>query len=91
MTKYQEALTKIKESIKLFHIRCNSESPINEKERFELLQELVNKETPKKPIKDNYEGHIGKKCSRCGKQVWNNEKYCCNCGQHLDWSIEYGK
>lgn len=52
----------------------------------EVLQELVDKETPKKPIKKLY-GHY--KCPVCDN-CWDprdwKSKYCELCGQRLDWS-----
>lgn len=98
MNKYEEALTKIKESIKSFHIRCNSEVPKIEKERFELLQELVDKEKPKKP---RYEGDGYDRrgiiiydtwiCPNCGKSYevdFEEYERCPHCGQLIDWSKE---
>lgn len=52
------------------------------------LQELINKETPKKP----YKGVWKHCCPNCHKyKVLDNEygtkfKRCSNCGQNLDWS-----
>lgn len=49
----------------------------------DALQELVDKEIPKKPYK-NY-GNIGN-CPMCQQQIHAFYDYCCWCGQKLDWS-----
>lgn len=60
----------------------------NESKECDLLQELVDKSTPKKP------DPIYKRCPRCCHKVgWNyyadkKLEYCPNCGQSLDWSDE---
>ena len=72
--KYQKALNWLMEG----NDSCGTE--------WDLLQELVDKETPTKPYKD------GKKykCTKCViVRVSGNR--CPNCGQKIDWSDEDSK
>lgn len=55
------------------------------KENFMLMQELVDKATPKKP---NHMGEGIGNCPSCNSFVTNMDIYCPNCGQRLDWSEE---
>lgn len=108
MNKYKEALDYIvKNSCPMK--TCCSECKINKscnslaKDRINILQELVDKETPKKVIKlDKQEYGYTHKCPNCSQLVvtilYNVESrlingieeddYCCSCGQILDWSEE---
>lgn len=79
MNKYQEALDKVTGSYDPEY--CYPDE-VN------LLQELVNKETPMK-MTDKYM----RKCPKCGKDIAGGHdldvecmSYCFECGQHLDWS-----
>ena len=79
MNKYQKSLENI------FETRCVKNKDIS------LLQELVDKETPKKvkkkikavsPIHDIVIGT----CLNCGEEdLKENCNYCSNCGQKLEW------
>lgn len=56
----------------------------------DMLKELVDKETPKKPIKgkviyNTFENIITHHCE-CGRELSLNNAYCPKCGQKLDWS-----
>lgn len=55
----------------------------------EIEQELIDRETPRKPLWDN-NGYI--KCNTCKLSlVSTNDQlinYCSNCGQKIDWSDE---
>lgn len=86
MNKYQEALDKIDKT-----------SIISEyyQDEVKLIQELVDKATPKKPIFDYLMNEC--KCSNCNhifgyaeEEESNIEKinYCYNCGQAIDWSTD---
>ncbi len=79
MNKYQEALDTL--------VRYAHESPnvgwvlIHEEN---ILQELVDRATPKKPPK-----HDKVVCSTCNSKANYGHpytEYCCHCGQALDWS-----
>lgn len=81
MSKYQEALKRL---------RTNEYLTSREQRKYyNLLQELVDKETPKKPAQ-----HIHSKtkevyyeCRGCGiAGITKAHKYCSECGQKLDWS-----
>ena len=52
-----------------------------------LAKKTLEKQTPKKPEIDIWEKTI---CPNCGEWVgWDyKSKYCCDCGQALDWSNE---
>lgn len=64
-----------------------------------LLQELVDKETPMKPlvtevVDDNRAIDYDKSCPKCKELMYSTSdledwsdgiKYCWNCGQKLDW------
>ncbi|MFR7590239.1 MAG: hypothetical protein ACLUVC_02255 [Longibaculum sp.] len=98
MNKYQEALDNIvrvscpkgKSCRECDFIEiCNCEA----KSYIDKLQELVDKETPKKVITKNK--HMGygtyeeqSYCSRCGANltIEYGYAYCHRCGQALDWS-----
>lgn len=90
MSKYKEALERIKKHCPTLFAEVVKDLAI--------LQELVNKETPKKPY---YEGdgyadgvmvYDVARCPNCDnvfEEYENNgwgENYCHNCGQRLDWS-----
>ncbi len=85
MNKYQEALNNVK--------RVYIESDHYDEEDIRLLQELVDKATPKKPIeKELWHGGIASKCPECGYCLTNSMlpcdtqyKFCPDCGQKIDW------
>lgn len=92
MDKYQEAL----EFIKSDNVTAWGNENIDKMhECIEVLQESVDKETPKKVITKNK--HMGygtyeeqSYCSRCGANLTTEYgyAYCHRCGQALDWSDE---
>ena len=81
MNKYQKALNNVK--------RVYVESEHYDEEDIRLLQELVDKATPKKPKRnvacDKTNFYY---CSKCNTDVYIGMKYCCECGQALDWNDE---
>ena len=89
MNKYQEALTTIKQYI--WEASKETLNP-NELEEIEVLQKLIGKATPNKPIERHYEDegepeYIKVCCpAGCKVQVGNYYNFCPECGQALDWS-----
>ena len=78
MDKYQEGLNYLKGYAEKSQDRFAGEA-------CDYLQELVDKNTPMKPI---YGGKFPA-CPKCGKlchSIWQN--HCDECGQVLDWSEE---
>lgn len=59
-----------------------------------ILQELVDKETPKKPLEfssnitNSEDVYTFNACPNCRKYLYVSQKYCDVCGQALDWSEE---
>ena len=88
MNKHQEALNQIK------HELYAEEDDYN----VSLMQELVDKATPKKPKRKLIETEdlwnetitiVGIDiCDDCKNQVQHSEKFCKYCGQAMDWSEE---
>ena len=79
MYKHQEALNNVK--------RVYVESEHYDEEDIRLLQELVDKATPKKV--DKYSRHKDLEptyfCPICENIVEKEHKYCTECGQRLEW------
>ena len=88
MNRYQEALN----NIRFYCGHANCDGYLNPKvfEELNIIQELVDKETPKKPTFLNYGGYkIGNwHCPNCDSILLNKRSYCEDCGQALDWSDE---
>lgn len=93
MNKYIEALDFVKKHL-------DSKQDI---EKIEVLKELVDKETPKKPHEKYYQiicgvddtmNCIDYHCPNCGKKVvsdivnYKEYRHCYHCGQAIDWSDE---
>ena len=91
MNKYQEALDKLYDGY---------QNGMAGRHYYDIVQELVNKETPMKPI-DKYTEKVRDYlnedsfiyvnfetgyCPNCNKEVNENYTYCNKCGQRLDWS-----
>lgn len=98
MNKYQKALDYLTFPIKsiLMSSRCGGKTLTQE--QIDLLQELVDKATPIKPIViyDDELGQYGEKiaieeyCPICKEELHNvGGAYCHGCGQKIDWRIEY--
>jgi predicted RNA-binding Zn-ribbon protein involved in translation (DUF1610 family) len=87
--KYQEVFKRLKNDIERGNCDYNVEPYLN------VIQELVDKETPMKVIYENDlvdENVIVNTwvyCPTCKEEIpyelWENLNYCPNCGQHLDW------
>lgn len=80
MNKYEEALDFVKKHL-------DSKYDL---EKVEVLQELVDKATPKKilrTVNDNGEPFLPRgygECPKCKTVVGCNNKYCRECGQRLE-------
>lgn len=87
MNKYQEALTNMAIAIKVAYTIDNEEVPKPIIESTALLQELVNKATPKKPIVKSNNGMCSEfRCSNCNDRLYHNQPYCEICGGKVDWN-----
>lgn len=94
--KYQEALIKMCCGCYGGDEGCNGKDKYCS--RYLTLQELVDKETPKKlKSKTDKDGRLLWICPNCGDvymKFWSDvetitcRKYCDECGQKLDWSEE---
>lgn len=104
MNKYQEALDYVNKSV-CTALNCLGIEDNKTIENLNILQELVDKETPAKPIKfDEIDNEIYK-CPNCDEEIrsinrWvldnypyhvdsGKTNYCAECGQKLDWSDKY--
>ena len=97
--KYQEALDNAISDIEYCYNDSFEEVPEKRLKEVELLQQLVDKETPKEPIDKGVKNDILQyKCPTCkigkvGKLIDNGWKtkgegftnYCPNCGQKIKW------
>lgn len=88
MNKYQEALKKVEKSCISVAMEFNFGELFEEDEKaLSTLQELVDKATPKKPIKSNnplFDYMVF--CPACNKSMSFKNYYCGSCGQAVDWS-----
>ncbi len=82
MSKYTEALSSIYFTM---HNRVKPRALGHcEDKNLELLEELVERATPKKPY-DKCDYYI---CPNCSNDRCVCGKFCPNCGQAIDWSVE---
>lgn len=86
MNKYQEALNRIAKY-------CDVNNGSTLEDDLKTLQELVDKETPKKVKVYSFVNAKGRHideyyCGSCDQYIdrIKYENYCFNCGQALDWS-----
>lgn len=85
MNKYQDALNSLNPNY-------IGEQEYSWRKATEILQELVDKETPMKVTEIYTDEYY---CPNCGNETLRfkyhaeyTHKYCLNCGQKLDWSDE---
>lgn len=87
MSKYTDAFNDIVDhGISIDYFNKEAEKP-NDENTILIIQELVNKEIPMKPIKTKWEYACGKCMNAI--HVENEihcEVYCDNCSQKIDWS-----
>lgn len=87
MNKYEEALKSFEEAYR----NVTSDDELTNEKR-DALKELVDKETPMKPIHLGGNKYSCDKCSMAFELKTNtrfvNNQYCDVCGQKLDWDIE---
>lgn len=97
MNKYQEALDRAVKDIEYHYADWGNDIPSERLEEIKLLQELVDKATPKKVSPKWREGYDPKLyypksfyCPSCSRQLRRDQSYkCCpKCGQALDWSYK---
>lgn len=96
MNKYQEALDYVNKSV-CTALSCLGVNDTKTKESLHTLQELVDKETPKKVkaeiMSDYVECHFVQSyeiyvCPVCGLHLSPTQNYCDRCSQKLDWGDE---
>lgn len=88
--KYQEAFGDIVDNgVSLDYFNDKSVLPQDENPLF-IVQELVEKETPMKLLKSQFDGY--RECGNCNSIVVSTNhvlpKYCSQCGQRIDWGNE---
>lgn len=91
MNKYQEALS----NIRYYYAQSQKYKKLqkyNAIRQLETLQELVDRDTPKKPVNWKAERRINEKvefnCPVCNRLYNERVNFCASCGQRLDWSNE---
>ena len=80
---------KNKEAIKILQVakaEIEWSAPLDYQKALDMAIEALEKQIPKKFIRDEDEEPI---CPVCGEVVWNTE-YCDSCGQKLDIEFERG-
>lgn len=88
MNKYQEALS----NIRYYYAQSQKYKKLqkyNAIRQLETLQELVDKDTPKKPKNwtVRYRG-IEFNCPVCNRLYTERVNFCSSCGQAIDWGEE---
>ena len=97
--KYQEALNELVHCKLITKCKeCKHKSRCTMERDSNIIQELVDKETPMKVIEKMYKypdvnrtPYVrGFECPNCYQRLHNRYKrpYCAECGQKLDWSDE---
>ena len=88
MNKYQHSLNKIGNMVTMNFLNIMERT--HTKEEYKILQELVDKETPMKPIKNDKLCHnqFSDLCPTCRTTLLYKSAGCHNneCRQRIDWS-----
>lgn len=93
MSKHQEALNKVYELIS----DLDFGSQLKCADQLKIIQELVDKATPKKPKIEQQNDYVEHNyvcsyelafCPDCDLRINFDEDYCKRCGQKFDWSEE---
>ena len=84
MSKYTEALSSIYFTM---HNRVKPRALGHcEDKNLELLEELVERATPKKPTSEKEIFYLCPVCNEFVGDEYDSDNYCHNCGQAIDWS-----
>ena len=84
MSKYKEALSSIYFTM---HNRVKPRALGRcEDKNLELLEELVERATPKKPTSEEEIFYLCPVCNELVGDEYDSDNYCHNCGQAIDWS-----
>lgn len=84
MNKYQEALSDIKMGYREIKEDRNASLNENEKAQFNLLQDLVERATPKRAdFRDYGDDGRERRCPCCYRLLFDWDKFCSHCGQAL--------
>ena len=91
MNKYQEALL----NIRYYYAQSQKYKKLqkyNAIRQLETLQELVDRDTPKKPVNWKAERRINGKvefnCPVCNRLYTERVNFCSSCGQGIDWGLD---
>lgn len=49
------------------------------------IQDLIDRDTPKKVVPYKWRGYDYYVCSLCGNVLYKHQPFCNICGQRLDW------
>lgn len=89
MNKYKEALEELRKLERAYNFKNIGQ--VAPQVNCDVLQELLDKATPKKVIEDKTHPISTFYCPNCQKEFdviqWHDE-YCSFCGQRIDWSDE---
>lgn len=85
MNKYQEALDNVKDERQdIIDISADGYIPYTSLKDIKVLQELVDRATPKKYYQqDEYSPRV---CPVCYLDIGTYDDFCSHCGQAIDWS-----
>lgn len=84
MNKYQAALIDIEMEYRQIKEDRNASLKENEKAKFNLLRDLVERATPKRAdFRDYGDDGIERRCPCCYQLLFDWDKFCSHCGQAL--------